>query len=79
MFVKPGGRMIYVTCSVLPQENEDRVAAFLARTPGYAIVPATSDVGLTRWLTPDGHLRLSPATAQTDGFFVAHLINTAQK
>ena len=79
VFVKPGGRMIYVTCSVLPQENEDRVAAFLARTPGYAIVPATSDAALIRWLTPDGHLRLSPATAQTDGFFVAHLINTAQK
>ena len=36
-FVKPGGRMIYVTCSVLPEENEDRVAAFLHRHGGFAV------------------------------------------
>ena len=32
-FVKPGGRLIYVTCSLLAEENEDRVAAFLAGAP----------------------------------------------
>lgn len=72
-FVKPGGRLVYVTCSVLPQEDEDRVAAFLARTPGFAVAPATADPKLTPFLTPDGFLRLSPRTSGTDGFFVAVL------
>ena len=72
-FVKPGGRMVYVTCSVLPQEDEDRVTAFLARAPGFAARPATDSPKLTRYLTADGYLRLSPKTAGTDGFFVAVL------
>jgi 16S rRNA (cytosine967-C5)-methyltransferase len=72
-FVKPGGRMVYVTCSVLPEEDEDRVMAFLGRTPGFTVTPATADPNLTAHLTPDGFLRLSPRTAGTDGFFVAVL------
>jgi 16S rRNA (cytosine967-C5)-methyltransferase len=72
-FVKPGGRLVYVTCSVLPEEDEDRVTAFLARTPGFAVRPATDDAKLTRYLTPDGFLRLTPRTSGTDGFFVAVL------
>jgi 16S rRNA (cytosine967-C5)-methyltransferase len=72
-FVKPGGRLVYVTCSVLPQEDEDRVAAFLARTSGFAVRPATDDPKLTKFLTPDGFLRLSPRSSATDGFFVAVL------
>lgn len=72
-FVKPGGRMIYVTCSVLPEEDEDRVTAFLERHPGFAVRPATDDPNLADHLTPDGFLRLSPLSAATDGFFVAVL------
>ncbi|HEY2751319.1 RsmB/NOP family class I SAM-dependent RNA methyltransferase [Phenylobacterium sp.] len=72
-FVKPGGRLVYVTCSVLPQEDEDRIAAFLARTPGFAVRPATDELKLTTFLTPDGFLRLTPRTSGTDGFFVAVL------
>ena len=72
-FVKLGGRMVYVTCSVLPEEDEDRVAAFLARTPGFTVSPASADPNLAAHLTPDGFLRLSPRTAGTDGFFVAVL------
>jgi 16S rRNA (cytosine967-C5)-methyltransferase len=72
-FVKPGGRMVYVTCSVLPEEDEDRVAAFLARTPGFVSGPATADPKLTPYLTPDGFLRLTPHSSGTDGFFVAVL------
>jgi 16S rRNA (cytosine967-C5)-methyltransferase len=72
-FVKPGGRLVYVTCSVLPEEDEDRVAAFLARTPGFVSAPATADPKLTEYLTADGFLRLTPHTSGTDGFFVAVL------
>lgn len=72
-FVKPGGRMVYVTCSVLPEEDEDRVAAFLARTKGFVVRPATDNPDLTRHLTDEGYLRLSPRASGTDGFFVAVL------
>jgi 16S rRNA (cytosine967-C5)-methyltransferase len=72
-FVKPGGRIVYVTCSVLPAEDEDRVAAFQARHPQFEVRPATDDPALARWLTPAGFLRLTPRTASTDGFFVAVL------
>ena len=72
-FVKPGGRMVYVTCSVLPEEDEDRVAAFLGRTEGFVAKPATDDPKLTQHLTAEGFLRLSPKTSGTDGFFVAVL------
>jgi 16S rRNA (cytosine967-C5)-methyltransferase len=72
-FAKPGGRIVYVTCSVLPAEDEDRVAAFLERRPEFEPRPATDDPTLAKWLTPDGFLRVSPRTARTDGFFVAVL------
>lgn len=72
-FVKPGGRLVYVTCSVLPEENEDRVAAFLQRTPAFAAQPAAGRPDLARHLTPEGFLRLSPLSAGADGFFVAVL------
>jgi 16S rRNA (cytosine967-C5)-methyltransferase len=72
-YVKPGGRLVYVTCSVFPEEDEDRVTAFLAHTPGFAVRPATDDPKLTKFLTPDGFLRLTPRTSGTDGFFVAVL------
>lgn len=79
-FVKPGGRLVYVTCSVLRAENEDRVAAFLAAHPAFlpldmghlarqSGVPALADRGSA--LGPG--LRLSPATTETDGFYVAAL------
>ncbi|WP_374471420.1 RsmB/NOP family class I SAM-dependent RNA methyltransferase [Phenylobacterium sp.] len=72
-FVKPGGRVVYVTCSILPEEDEDRVAAFLDRHPDFQVRPASDDPKLAPNLTPDGFLRLSPRASQTDGFFVAVL------
>jgi 16S rRNA (cytosine967-C5)-methyltransferase len=72
-FVKPGGRMVYVTCSVLPAEDEDRVAAFLERHPDFVVRPAGEAPELEAWRTPQGYLRLSPRTSATDGFFVAVL------
>jgi 16S rRNA (cytosine967-C5)-methyltransferase len=70
-FVKPGGRLIYVTCSLFAEENEDRVAAFLSARPDFAAVPAFGPAD--SWLTPEGYLRLTPRSAGTDGFFVAVL------
>ncbi len=70
-FVKPGGRLVYVTCSLFADENEDRVAAFLARAPEFSVQPARG--AADAFLTSEGYLRLTPRTAGTDGFFVAVL------
>lgn len=74
---KPGGRIVYITCSVLPQENGDQVSAFLARHPTCAIIPyaeqwrdvAGGEAPVSA-AGPDGTLTLTPARHGTDGFFV---------
>jgi 16S rRNA (cytosine967-C5)-methyltransferase len=71
--VKPGGRLIYVTCSLLAEENEDRVAAFLAAHADFGATPVEL-AGAARWATPGGFLRLTPLAAATDGFFMAVLV-----
>ncbi|WP_299443154.1 RsmB/NOP family class I SAM-dependent RNA methyltransferase [uncultured Rhodospira sp.] len=81
--VKPGGRLVYVTCSLLRAENEERVAAFLGGTAGAAFTPvpvtdAWAEARQAGTVTgpcpaPEGAtaLRLSPTAHDTDGFFVA--------
>lgn len=61
--VKPGGRLVYATCSLLGEENEAQVSAFLGRFQDYTL---TSDAG-----GGPSALRFSPAKDGTDGFFVA--------
>jgi 16S rRNA (cytosine967-C5)-methyltransferase len=87
-YVKPGGRLVYVTCSFLMEENEDQVASFLARTVGFtresALASAQASGGLTeagqtsllKCMTAAGELRLTPMRAGTDGFFIACLRRT---
>ncbi|MCW5729361.1 MAG: RsmB/NOP family class I SAM-dependent RNA methyltransferase [Alphaproteobacteria bacterium] len=74
--VRPGGRLVYVTCSLLPCENEDQVHSFLAAHPEFEPVPA-AEVWRARLdgAAPgtDPWLRLSPREHGTDGFFVAVL------
>ena len=55
-FVKSGGRLVYVTCSVLPEENQDQVAAFLADRPDFAAIP-TADIVASTGLAPDAAAR----------------------
>ena len=81
-FVKPGGRIVYVTCSLLIEENEGRIADFLAAHPDFAAVSAAdlaAQAGLpdlARFASPHGPgIRLSPATSGMDGFYVAVLRN----
>lgn len=71
--VKPGGRLVYATCSMLPEENEAQVAAFLAAHPGFRVVALPEAVPqLTGSAHPD-YLSLTPARHDTDGFFAAVL------
>jgi len=78
--VKLGGRLIYSTCSLLPEENQDRVAAFLASHPGFKVIPV-ADVWSQILTAPcpasDPYLTLSPNRTGTDGFFVALLERVA--
>jgi len=78
--VKPGGRMVYITCSVLPEENEHQVDSFLDRNQGYAAVPIAGiwneKLGASCPTNSD-YLRLTPADHQTDGFFCAVLERSA--
>ena len=69
-FVRPGGRMVYVTCSFFAEENEQQVEAFLARNDAFKLRKLTL---FPEYTTPQGYLRLSPRTAGTDGFFAALL------
>ena len=70
---RPGGRLVYATCSLLPEENEQRVAAFLAAHPGFEVLPLRQAApGLTNSDHPD-YLSLTPARHNTDGFFAAVL------
>jgi 16S rRNA (cytosine967-C5)-methyltransferase len=69
--VKPGGRLVYATCSMVPQENEEQVATFLARHPAFHVVALRETAPqLTDSHHPD-YLSLTPARHGTDGFFAA--------
>jgi 16S rRNA (cytosine967-C5)-methyltransferase len=71
-YVGPSGRLVYVTCSLLADENEDRVAAFV-QDSGYKTVPLDLEE-VRPFVTPEGFLRLTPRSAGTDGFFAAMLV-----
>jgi 16S rRNA (cytosine967-C5)-methyltransferase len=71
--VRPGGRLVYATCSVLPCENEDRLAAFHARHPRFRAQNAAAlwrqTGAATGLFSPDDFFRASPYVTGTDGFF----------
>lgn len=70
--VKPGGRLVYATCSLLRAENEDVVAAFLAQTPGFSLVNCAQMLRQQHIDLDTGEfLRLRPDLHGTDGFFAA--------
>lgn len=78
--VKPGGRIAYVTCSVLGQENGAQIAAFLARHPEFAVVPLEQTAAvlwdkaedfLAAALVSEQGLLMTPRRTGTDGFFVS--------
>jgi 16S rRNA (cytosine967-C5)-methyltransferase len=85
--VKPGGRIAYVTCSVLPQENGEQVKAFIANHPEFTIVPPeqtasvlwdkAEDFARAALASPWGWL-MTPRRTGTDGFFVSVLKKQTQ-
>jgi 16S rRNA (cytosine967-C5)-methyltransferase len=86
--VRLGGRVVYSTCSLEPEENEQVVAAVLAETPNARLISLASSIEdllrdgilipiaaerLKASLTPEGALRLLPGAFHTDGFFISVL------
>ena len=74
--VRPGGLLVYLTCSVLPQENEEIVQGFVADNPAFAALSA-GDIWTLSAPCPsaaDAHVvRLTPRRTGTDGFSIAVL------
>jgi 16S rRNA (cytosine967-C5)-methyltransferase len=83
--VKPGGRLVYATCSLLPEENEAQIDSFLAQHPDFKVLPVADVWREAMAKQPDApacpsdgnYLRLTPAQQGTDGFFVAVLQRNA--
>ena len=73
MLVRPGGRLVYATCSLLSAENDEIVAAFLEKHPDFSLLPASAVLS-KQGIACDGDvLRLLPHKHNTDGFFAAAL------
>jgi 16S rRNA (cytosine967-C5)-methyltransferase len=81
--VKPGGRICYVTCSLLAEENDDQIRAFLARQPGFALRPpaeVATALGERAFmfcraaLISATGLLMTPRRTDTDGFYVSVMV-----
>lgn len=77
--VKPGGRLVYATCSLLPEENEQQVMRFLEENPDFSLRNASEVLAdrCSGLQMSDDFLRLRPDMHGTDGFFAAVLERTA--
>jgi len=77
--LKPGGRLVYCTCSLMPIEGEFQIKAALGRHPGLAVVPTDPQSlgGAAHWASPEGGLRLRPdfwaERGGMDGFYMCAL------
>ena len=76
--VKPGGRLVYATCSVLPEENERVVERFLSENPSFAMADVKPDLERAGIALDDTGptLKLLPHVHHCDGFFAAVLVRS---
>ena len=67
-YVKAGGRLVYSTCTVLPEENEENVKAFLSENPDFSL----EEISLSG-KSFEGMITFTPDNGITDGFFIAKM------
>jgi 16S rRNA (cytosine967-C5)-methyltransferase len=72
--VKPGGHLVYATCSLLIEENDGVVDAFLAAHPEFSVLPAEGELARQGIAVAGERLRLLPDEHGSDGFFAALLV-----
>ncbi|MHA1539282.1 MAG: RsmB/NOP family class I SAM-dependent RNA methyltransferase [Alphaproteobacteria bacterium] len=76
--VKPGGRLVYATCSLMPEENEAQVDSFLQNASDFKVVPVQPiwerAIGDDYPFGESPYLELSPYHSKTDGFFAAFFV-----
>jgi 16S rRNA (cytosine967-C5)-methyltransferase len=78
--VKPGGRIVYVTCSLLPDENDGAITEYLARNPGFSVIAPEQQIARTGLARLVEHVRFAshgvqftPHRTGSDGFYIAVL------
>jgi len=76
-FVKPGGVLVYATCTLHPAENEEVISAFLAESPDWQIEsPIGVELPASAYSTPQGWFKVWPHRQDMDGFFMVRLRKT---
>jgi len=71
--VKPGGSLVYATCTLHPAENEQQIDRFLTTHPTWQLVPPPLESPVAPFATPAGWCKVLPHQHQMDGFFMARL------
>ena len=72
-YLKRGGTLVYSTCTVFPEENEQNIRRFLAEREDFTLCPFSVGSGDNTLTCPEGYITLSPAKHGTDGFFIAKM------
>lgn len=73
--LRPGGSLVYSTCTITQEENENVIQGFLATRPGWQIAPrAAAPTSMQELIDDAGYLRLLPHRHDMDGFFAVRLI-----
>jgi 16S rRNA (cytosine967-C5)-methyltransferase len=75
-WVKPGGVLVYATCTLHPQENEEVIQPFLEQHSHWEIKQPSPDSPLSAFSTPQGWLKVWPHRYQMDGFFMVRLMRS---
>lgn len=75
-WVKPGGILVYSTCTLNQKENEEVIKAFLENNPQWRIYPPEADSFWQNFATPEGWIKIWPHIHQMDGFFLVRLVKS---